>query len=467
MKSIRHQLTRQLVVSIVGLLGIGLAVVYFAVRHELLEAVDATLRARALAVASLSEIEQGRVQFDFSPEFLASYPASRPQHYFEVFDGKGNSLVRSPSLGRDDLSWRSGGTGERPKYYNLPLPHGRAGRAAALMLSVVSAEHKAGLAATMPLQIVVATDRGELGENLARILAVILGCGALLVAAIFWLVPRVLTHGLSSLEDLGVQAEKIDSGSLDVRFPAASLPIELQPIASRLNDLLSRLEASFERERRFSADLAHELRTPVAELRTLAECALKWPGHRDPSADADVLAIADHLEALVTRMLALTRGERGQVTAQLTSLDLAALVADAWQPFAVRAAARGLRPVFALPAVTVEADPVLLRAALANLFDNAVDYAPADSEIRITAASTAKGCTLHIANRADDLSPEEVGRCFDRFWRKEAARSGGVHLGLGLNLARMFVTAMGWTLGVERDPAGWIVFTLATASQKS
>jgi signal transduction histidine kinase len=83
--------------------------------------------------------------------------------------------------------------------------------------------------------------------------------------------------GLSPLNQLANQAASITADSLATRFPTEIWPGELTPISSRLNDLLERLEQSFERERRFSADLAHELRTPIAELRSLAELALKWP----------------------------------------------------------------------------------------------------------------------------------------------------------------------------------------------
>ena len=93
---------------------------------------------------------------------------------------------------------------------------------------------------------------------------------------------------------------------------------------------------------------------------------------------------------------------------------------------------------------------------MANLFDNAVDYTPGGGEIRV-ARSAAGG--LHIANEAGSLRAEDVPRLFDRFWRKEAARTGGEHTGLGLNLARAFATAMGWRLTAALD-SGRLVFTL-------
>jgi two-component system sensor histidine kinase QseC len=124
-------------------------------------------------------------------------------------------------------------------------------------------------------------------------------------------------------------------------------------------------------------------------------------------------------------------------------VELAACVAATWQPFAARAAERRLRFNARVPVGTVAVDPVLLRSILANLFDNAVDYAPEGGEI--TVAAEARG-GLRVANPAGNLAADDVARFFERFWRKETARTGGLHAGLGLNLARVFATAMGWRL---------------------
>jgi len=121
----------------------------------------------------------------------------------------------------------------------------------------------------------VGSARDELTEALTALAFALLGCGAGLLALTVLVVPRLLRRELVPLDALAEQASHINADSLAMRFPISPLPGELIPISTRLNDLLARLELSFERERRFSADLAHELRTPIAELRTLAEVALK------------------------------------------------------------------------------------------------------------------------------------------------------------------------------------------------
>jgi two-component system sensor histidine kinase QseC len=231
------------------------------------------------------------------------------------------------------------------------------------------------------------------------------------------------------------------------RFATDALPAELTPISSRLNDLLTRLEQSFERERRFSADLAHELRTPIAELRALAELALKWPETRDGETDRDVLAAACQMEGIVTRLLALLRSERGQLAAVRERVELSPMIENVWKPFLQKAAEKKLHFSFgASNGAEVQTDPVLLRSILTNLVDNAVEYTPAGGTVRIESKVEHGDFTVTVGNTVEQFTPDDLSRLFDRFWRKDAARSSSDHSGLGLSLARAFASAMGGDL---------------------
>ena len=461
MNSLRRQLTRELFVVLAVLLGAALLALYAVMWLKLTKSFDVALEARALGVSALAELESGRLEVDFSDKILRGFAAGKARNYFELRGPDGAVVARSLSLRANSLPRPPGGAAEKAAYWNCTLPNGRPGRAIGFLFKPKAADAHP-ITETVLAELVVAVDRDDLDDTLGGLLAAVAGCGGLLLAAVFLVVPRVLRRGLVPLERLGEQAERIDVGSLAARFPGDGLPAELRPIAGRLNDLLARLETSFERERRFSADLAHELRTPLAELRSLAECALKWPEARDPDADRDTLAIALQMEALVTQLLALARGERGQLAVQSELVELAPFVAAAWRPFAARATARGLQIEIAVAASSPLADPVLLRSILANLFDNAVDYTPAGGEIVVTGSAEGK---LRLANTvASNLAPEDVAKLFDRFWRKEAARTGGEHAGLGLNLARTFAAAMGWQLTAALE-AGRLVFTLSVAGK--
>ena len=463
MISIRRQLTRDLMFALLVLLGAGLIAIGAAVRWALTDSFDAALRARAMTVTALTEIDAGQVAFDFSADFLAAYGGANPRNYFELWDSAGVAQKRSPSLGGADLEAKAMGTAEHPKYWNATLPNHRPGRAVGFLFAPTLSDGTTGPSATRELRVVTVVDRQEFDETLGGLLIGITGCGAVLLVAVFLVVPRVLRRGLGPLEHLGEQAAQIDAASLATRFEAAALPAELQPIAGRLNDLLARLEVSFERERRFSADLAHELRTPLAELRLAAECALKWPESRDSATDRETLAITKHMETIVTHLLALARGEQGQLAGRAEPLALEQLVAEVWRPFAARAEARNLTVHLAVSPVRADADPALMRSILVNLFDNAVAYTLTGGEIEIMVEQKDGRVCVRVANTTDQLEPTDVAKLFDRFWRKETARTGGEHVGLGLSLARMMALATGWRLSAALEAGGKLAFKLQPA----
>jgi two-component system sensor histidine kinase QseC len=281
----------------------------------------------------------------------------------------------------------------------------------------------------------------------------------MIVMALF-VIRRLLARGLQPLNDLADKTARVDVDSLSIRFSLDDLPTELRPIAFRLNDLFARLEHSFERERRFSADLAHELRTPLAELRSMLECALKWPDAREPHTDEEVLAICRHMERLVASILSMTRGEEGRIEVVSQALAVDQMVQRVWQKFAPAAAAKKiLVDISALPATAV-ADESLLSSILTNLFDNAVEYTPAGGKITIFVIPSEAGTAVRVSNTVERFEAEDLPRLFDRFWRKETARTGDKHLGLGLTLARAFAGAMRWKLAASYGSDGRLTMTL-------
>jgi len=288
------------------------------------------------------------------------------------------------------------------------------------------------------IDIIVAKSRAEVDHTLRLLLGGILVSGFVAAIASTFLVGFALKSGLKPLEAVGNQAAKIDAASLKERFPTEGLPAELAPIAARLNDLLSRIEASFERERRFSADLAHELRTPVAELKSLAEVALKWPEQADPENYRDVREISERMQATIENLLTLARLENSRAAVHREPIRLADLVDTVWKPFAKGASEKRLKLSLTLgPEEAIETDRKLLEIILTNLFSNAVDYAPAGSTLQLTGATDAQpDRVLSLSNEAPNLCDEDVGHLFERLWRKDASRTDEAHSGLGLAIAR-------------------------------
>jgi two-component system sensor histidine kinase QseC len=458
-RSIRRHLTRHLLVAVLLLLGGGLGTLYYAARDAAIDQFDDALQVKALAVSTMTQHTREGVELEFSDRFFRGFDDDKARDFFVLWDRRGRVLARSDSMRDDDRELpRRVGSLDRPARWNLTLPNGRPGRAVGFAFKPRGGRERNR--DDDEVQLVVASNRRDLDETLWRLLGISAGCGVLLLSATLGIIPLVLRRGLRPLETLGESVRRINADTLSTRVATENLPAELQPIAERLNDLLERLEASFERERRFSADLAHELRTPLAELRSAAECALKWPDTRDSATDRETLSIAKHMERIVSHILALARGEQGQLAVTLEPIALDVLAQEVWPNFAPRAAANGLEVTRAIEPVTATADPVLLRSIVVNLFENAVDYTPAGGVLLIAVASGPVSPQIRVTNTAPADFDFEASNLFERFWRNEAARSGGHHVGLGLALSRTFAHAMGWSLTARLDEHRNLVFTL-------
>jgi len=448
MKSIRGHLTLMMLAGFGMLLLASGAAIYFFTRLALLDEFDASLRAKALTIMSQTEQgEHGGIQVEL-PD--AIFPGGNEQvfpQFYELWQTNGVRCARAETLAGIDLPCRTG-TLDRPVYWDLDLPGDRDGRAIGLIFNLKTEDGEPVPKVPVPLRLVVAADRHTLDATLATLATVLITAGVLTALMTVPLVRHAVQRGHAPLGKLARQTATITADSLQTRFPLVNLPAELQPIAGRLNDLLARLEDSFERERRFSADLAHELRTPLAELRTLAEVELAWPEGGEPARHADTLVIALQMEAMVTRLLELARCENGKVPLKLEAVPLAALVEEVWQVLAGRAHERQLAVgIHVPPEVILETDRAMLRAILVNLSANLVEYSPAQGagEIRWHPRLG----ELRFSNGAGDLTAADLPHLFERLWRKDPARSGGEHCGLGLALSRAMAQALGASLGAR------------------
>ncbi|MGD0017194.1 MAG: histidine kinase dimerization/phospho-acceptor domain-containing protein, partial [Verrucomicrobiia bacterium] len=379
MKSIRRQLLMRLLLGLLLLLGVAGTALFFRTRAILQADFDAALRAKALALVSLTKPEQGQVEMDFAGEFMTEFERRSKPEYFQAWLPDGTTLERSPSLAGAELPRRAGSLA-RPVFWNLKLPDGRAGRAIGLRFIVEPEEEHTDsyVPQTRPeVTLVLARDRIALNRTLAGFQLALALVGVLSLAATALIIRVVVRQGLAPLARVGEQAAAIDAASLHTRFLTESLPRELRPISQRLNDLLARLEQSFERERQFTADAAHELRTPIAELRTLAEVALKWPEGTDATNQSfrDALEIAKKMEAIATGLLSLARYEAGKQTLEREPVAVRELVDEIWRPLAAQAGRRQLRVSFEIPPnIRLATDRALFSLVLANLFSNAVEY---------------------------------------------------------------------------------------------
>jgi len=362
-KSIRRQLILTLVVCLAVLFAGASAALYVYARGALLGQFDGALGVKVRSFAGMAEVDvkDGETLFEleFADYALPEFQPSPDAEYFQVWRRDGTVLARSASLDGRDLRRVAAGHDGTLRLENVDLPDGRHGRAAALRFTpaLEPGREIPGFDARAPensLCMLLARSREDLDHALTTLLAGFAVMGGVLALGLVLTVRWSVGRGLRPLEGIAGEAAAIESTSLSHRFPEESLPVELIPITRRLNELLGRIEAAFERERRFSADVAHELRTPLAELRTLAEVALRAkpaPGSGGLARTyfRDVLDIARQMESVVAALLSLVRCEAERQEATLEPVDLPALVRKAADPFREEAQERNVSLELELP----------------------------------------------------------------------------------------------------------------------
>jgi signal transduction histidine kinase len=241
-------------------------------------------------------------------------------------------------------------------------------------------------------------------------------------------------------------AREIQATDLSRRIELPGPEDELKQLADQFDAMLARLDAAFAAQRQFTADASHELRNPLAIIRTNVDVALADP-HADPDDLRHTIVVvkraSDRMARLVDDLLALAR--RQEPTLEHEQVDLGVAVTEASDDFVVPAAARNIVLDRAIaPGVVVTGDRDALKRAVANLLENAVRLAPAGSRIRLATGSEGDRAWIAVADEGPGISPEDQAHVFDRFWRADKARSradGGT--GLGLAIVRQIAESHG------------------------
>ena len=300
--------------------------------------------------------------------------------------------------------------------------------------------------------------------------------GVLFVASlgVGWVVAGRVLRPIGRITSV---ARDIQATDLSRRIELPGPEDELKQLADTFDAMLARLDAAFAAQRQFTADASHELRNPLAIIRTNVDVALADP-HADPEDLRHTIVVvkraSDRMARLVDDLLALAR--RQEPTLEHEPVDLGVAVTEASDDFVVPAAARRIVLDRAIaPGVVVIGDRDALKRAVANLLDNAVRLAPAGSRIRLATGSEGGRAWIAVADEGPGISPEDQPHVFDRFWRADKARSradGGT--GLGLAIVRQIVESHGGEIrlqskvGVGSSFVIWLpVTTPATATDPS
>ena len=365
---------------------------------------------------------------------LESAARQYEQFYIRLLDAHNNQLMITPGMANQlDLNLLSGQTRGRPNH--TVRMKGKDGRA--FRVTIATAQVGSRLNQTDSLQIAVDVSQKE------RLLAryrfwfwAILSVTGIIFPLVGYQIAR---HGIRPVEEIATTARHISSTNLHERILPEGYPFELANLAGTFNQMLDRLEESFERISRFSTDIAHDLRTPVNNIRGEAEVALSRERASNEYREVieSVLEEAVRLSDLIGDLLFLARAESPLLNLRRERVDVGELLRGVKDYYEASAANRevSLTTDVGGKRIIAELDRTLLQRALGNLVSNALAHTPPGGAIVMATYADFSAIRIEVSDTGFGIPPEALPRVFDRFFRVDSSRSpdsGGTGLGLAI-----------------------------------
>lgn len=369
--------------------------------------------------------------------------------FSQVSGEKGHWLFRSQLMRRFDISIRDAG---KPSYANI--------RVKGFPLRVLASEVRVGGQVYL---VQVAAPMDDFDDALNRFKWVLLFLSPLLLilasAGGYWISRRAL----KPVDEITSAARDINSRNLSSRLRVPQSGDELQRLSETLNGMLGRLEEAFSRITRFTADASHELRTPVALVRTTAEISLRRSRSEAEYREAlsQILSESERTSALVEKLMQLARADAGFEFLERVRVDLAGCLAEVCRAGRTLAEEKGIIFQEELPKaeIFIAGDPHALHRVFLILIDNAIKYTSTGGRVAVSLTADAQSAIVQIQDTGIGMGAEDLPHIFERFYRADKARSreqGGA--GLGLSIARWITEAHGGSIQVQSTPGSGSVF---------
>lgn len=318
----------------------------------------------------------------------------------------------------------------------------------------IAASAPLGITGIPPAKLLVAVNidhQREFMVALRKILWLSIAAGMLLTGLLAWIAAR---RGLEPIHRIAALARNISANRLGERLSLAPVPPELSDLASAINSMLARLEDSFRRLSDFSSDIAHELRTPVANLVTETEVALSRARSADEYREVLYSNLEEYsrLSRMIGDMLFLAKAENGLIVPRQEPVNLAEEAQGLFAFYEALAEEKGVGLILD-GAGGILGDRLMIRRALSNLLSNALRHTSRGNSVKVSIDRLASGETrLAIENPGANIAPEHLSRLFDRFYRVDASRQKtGEGTGLGLPITRSIVEAHRGTISASSE----------------
>lgn len=441
--SIRWRLTFWYSAVVALLLIIFGGLVYGMIRQYLLAQTDTEVVAEMLEYQR--EVENSQ-EIDVLNSQLRSFFRVHEDYQFELSTLDGKRLIATGSLGQHALVGARDGDDRKLKLKTETLDELGRHRVANQVVQGPGG----------PLQIAIAVPTSPTERMLDRFLLILCSVGGVVLLGATVAGAFMAKRVLAPVESIRASADRITAEQLSQRIPVANADDELGKLAATFNQMLERLEASFQEMRRFTDDAAHELRTPITVLRSGLEVALRSARSAEEYRESLASALEDvvRLCRLSEQLLTLAREDAGTQDEQRPLADPGELLRSAVDSIQPIAEDQGVAiDVGELPELAISGDPIRLRRLWLNLLENAVKYTPSGGAVRITGELTESGMNFVVADTGCGISPDQLAHVFDRFYRVDESRTGATGgTGLGLTICKSIVESHCGQIGIESEP---------------
>ena len=425
---------------------------YFAMRHSIRKTVDEELEIRAEGVHQLIERDIQRGHKDDLPDGLREHTELRSGGaLLQVSDEQGNWLYRSTVMSD----------------YGVPRPTTIRKRATEFMgkdvpLRIWSEKVNVGGQSYLIQSAFEMDDFYEALHDFALLLFIsiptLLLCAA---AGGYW----ISTRALAPVDQITQTARTISAQNLSSRLVVPHTGDELQRLSETLNGMLDRLEAAFKKITQFTADASHELRTPVAVMRTRAELSLRKARSADEYRDviAEVLAELEKTSGLIEQLMFLARADSGTETPHFAATNVTDVLREACHQGSALAEAKQIAfaEKISTDSMWIQGDASSLRRLFLILIDNAVKYTPASGQIEVSLQRNNGFAIAEVRDTGIGIAEADLPNVFERFYRADKARTrelGGV--GLGLSIGRWIAEVHAGTIEVHSSPGHGSTFQI-------
>lgn len=440
--NIRWRLTLWFAAAMTALLVVRSFWIYFMMERRLTATVDVELNLELEALENAIRSSAGRAELT---RILEQYSATHRSHEIAIYTSDQEVLFRGPEAVSAPAakSRRSEESTTRPRPALTVLKDGVRGR------TVTDAIVTPSGPLTIQLRRSMQREQSEAWDFAVYLLSTL----PMVVLAAFGVGYLVSSRALTPVDKMISAANDITAKRLDQRIDVPDTGDELARLARTLNEMIDRLYKSFEEMRRFTADAAHDLRTPVASLRCTVEVSLMADRTVEEYRDSmqTVLDEAVHLSRLTGQLLDLSREDHGMHPSPHEHVRLDLILQSALEDLQTVARQKEIAiDIRQIRPWTVPGDQVRLHRVFMNLLDNALQYTPSGGHVWVEADYSPEWATVVIADNGPGIAAEELPYVFDRFRRVDQARNrelGGT--GLGLAICKSIVEAHGGQIRMD------------------